>query len=199
VFFVLALAGGLFIASPAWAAEHGGDGDATINPLAWNEDLAVWTGVVFLFLLLVLWFFAWTPIAEGLQKRESHIADEIESAKRTNAEAKHLLEQYEKRLAAAEEDVRQMLDRARREAEGVGRQIVEKARADAEVEHQRALNEIELATAGALKDLAERSATLAVELAGRIVHERLDATAHNRLIEQAVAGFAKTNGGKTKA
>jgi F-type H+-transporting ATPase subunit b len=191
---VLAVAG--WFATPALAAEHAAEGATNINPLAWSRDLAVWTGAVFLLLLVVLWLFAWTPIAEGLQKREGHIAEEIESAKRANAEAAQLLRQYEKRLATAEEEVRQMLDDARREAEVVGRQVVEKARADAEGERKRAVNEIELATAGALKELAERSATLAVELAGRIVHERLDPAAHHRLIEQAVAGFGGGNGGK---
>jgi F-type H+-transporting ATPase subunit b len=183
-------------AVPALAAgEHGGGADAAINPLAWNTDLAVWSGAVFVFLLVVLWRFAWNPIAEGLQRRETRIAEEIETAKRTTQEAVALLATYQQRLNAAEAEVRQMLDQARREAEGVGHAIVEKARQDAQAEHRRQMQEIELATAGALKELAERSATLAVELAGQIVRERLDPAAHHRLIEQAVAGFTRPGNG----
>ena len=48
---------------------------------------------------------------------------------------------------------------------------------------------------GALKDLAERSATLAVELAGKIVDARLDPAAHSHLIEQAVSRFSAAEPG----
>jgi F0F1-type ATP synthase membrane subunit b/b' len=69
---------------------------------------------------------------------------------------------------------------------------VAKARSDAEAEHQRMLGEIELATSAALKELAEKSADLAVDLAGKIVQQRLDKSAHARLIEDAVSSFGKT-------
>lgn len=188
-------------ADPGHGAEHGteaaeGSHEGGVNPLTWQTDSALWSGVLFLLLVAVLWKAAWRPISDGLHKRENRIAEEIAAAQRTNEEAGRMLADYQQRLSAAEGEIRQMLEQARRDAEGVGRQIVEKARHDAEVEHQRALQEIDLATSGALKELAERSATLAVELAGRIVHERLDPQSHRRLIEQAVEGFARTNGGK---
>ncbi|HUT93232.1 MAG TPA: F0F1 ATP synthase subunit B [Thermoguttaceae bacterium] len=177
------------------AAEHG-QGEVDLNPLDFKGDLAIWTAAVFLVLLVILWAFAWRPIANGLQKREQRIADEIASAERSNAEGRQLLQQYEERLAASGEEVRQMLDAARRDAEHVGHQVVERAKADAEAEHQRALKEIEQAVANALQELAEESATLAVDLAGRIVHSQLDPKAHSHLIEQAVTDFSKPRSGK---
>lgn len=171
-------------------AEHGGG----INPLTFRTDLAIWTAVVFLLLLLVLRKFAWGPIRDGLDKRERHIADEINAAERTNQEARQLLADYEQKLANSEEEVRRMIDRARRDAERVGQEMLDKARAAAEEEHRRALVEIEAATAGAMKDLADRSATLAVDLAGKIVGSRLDAASHAKLIEQAVADVTRGNG-----
>ncbi len=179
------------------AAEHGSEGG--VNPLDFKTDLALWTGIVFVLVLAILWKFAWKPIAEGLSKRESHILDEIAAAERSNAEARQMLDQYQQKLAAASEEVRQMLDAARREAEQAGAQIVQQARMAAEAERDRALAEIDTATAGALKELADRSATLAVDLAGKIVGSQLDRAAHNRLIEQALTDFGKTkasrNGG----
>ena len=50
---------------------------------------------------------------------------------------------------------------------------MDKAREEAGIERQRAVQQIESATLAALKELAERSATLAVELAGKIVGARL--------------------------
>ena len=189
-------------ATIAAGAEEGapaGASDISPIPTSWQQvgsDLAIWTAMVFLVLLLVLWMLAWRPIVEGLQRREQRIAEEIASAKRSNADARKLLEEYQQKLAASGEDVQKMLDAARRVAEHVGHQIVEKAKADAEVEHQRALEEIEQAAANALKELAEESAALAVDLAGKIVHSQLDPKAHSHLIEQAVADFSKPQSGK---
>ncbi|OHB79182.1 MAG: ATP synthase F0 subunit B [Planctomycetes bacterium RBG_16_64_12] len=172
-------------------------GEVNINPLEFQKDLAIWTAVIFLVLMAVLWKFAWGPIARGLEKREQRIADEIASAERSNTEARQLLEEYHERLAATGQEVRQMLQAARRDAEQVGHEIVEKAKAESQAEHRRALGEIDLATAHALKELAERSATLAVELAGKIVRSELDPKAHSQLIEQAMADFvAKPDGNR---
>ncbi len=182
--------------SAAHSADQAAEGEASPTPLAWQSNLAIWTGVVFLILLFVLWRFAWGPIADGLHKRETRIADDIASADRINEEAKQLLASYEEKLARANEDVRQLLDKARRDAADISRQIVDKAREDAEAEHRQALLEIDHATSAALKDLAERSATLAVDLAGRIVGSRLEPRDHSQLIQQAVERFAqaKPNG-----
>ena len=72
------------------------------NPLDLKSDLALWTAVVFVVLLAVLWKFAWKPIAEGLDKREQHIADQIAEAERNNQDARQLLADYQQKLAASQ-------------------------------------------------------------------------------------------------
>jgi F-type H+-transporting ATPase subunit b len=168
----------------------------TVNPLAFDSvkrDQALWTGVVFLVLLAVLWKFAWGPIAQGLDRREYGIADNIAQAEKANADARELLAHYERKLAEAQDEVRGIIDTGRHEAEKQASQIVERANDEADLRAQRAMREIDDATAGALKELANRSATLAVELAGRIVAGELKPADHQRLIEQAVNDFAKQN------
>ena len=171
----------------------GGDGSGKINPVALEKlqaELAIWTAVVFLVLLAILRKFAWGPLTRGLKKREQRIADEIASAERSNAGARELLEEYQQRLAASREEVQQMLQAAQRDAKKVGHGIVEKARAEAQAEQRQKLEEIEMAADGAIKKLGEQSATLAVELAGKIVAAKLDPKEHLHLIEQAVTKFS---------
>ena len=173
----------------AWAlllAAAGGEGG---GPLEWRSDLALWTAVVFLCLLAILWKFAWGPLADGLDKRENKIADQIAQADEANRQAKNLLAGYEKKLADAQDDVRGILEQGRCDAEQVGRQMLDKAKEEAKAEQQRALKQIEAATGAAIQELADQSAALAVELAGKIVHAKLNPADHVRLIEQAVAGF----------
>ena len=108
------------------------------NPLDWKSDLAIWTAVVFVVLLAVLWKFAWKPIAEGLDKREKQMADQIAEAERNNRDARQLLTDYQKKLAASQGEVRGILDQGRREAEQVGQEMLEKARDEGRREHARA-------------------------------------------------------------
>jgi F-type H+-transporting ATPase subunit b len=177
-------------------------GGEKLNPMTFKGfnfpgDLSLWTGVVFLVVMLILGKFAWKPIADGLAKREKQIADQIAEALRRNEEARELLAQHQKKLDASHNEVRGILDQGRRDAEELSRQLLEKARADADGERKRALQEIDAATSGALKDLADRSAKLAVDLAGKIVGQRLKPQDHDRLIQDAVNGFSG-NGTKKK-
>jgi F-type H+-transporting ATPase subunit b len=167
------------------------EGEAPPNPLKFDPDLAVFTGIVFLLLLGVLYKFAWGPISAALDQREKNIADQIAAAESANDEAKRMLAEYEARLAKAAEEVRRILDEARRDAEHTQQEILAKARADAGTEIDRARREIGTAKDQAIKELAETSANLAVDLAGRIVRANLSVQDHARLIEEAMASFPK--------
>ncbi len=159
------------------------------NPLEWKSDLALWTVVVFVCLLAILWRFAWRPIVEGLDKRERNVADQISEAEAANQKAKEILADYERKLAAAQDEVLAILAQGRRDAEQAGHEMIEKSKEEAKAEYARALEQIDAATAAAIKDLARQSAAMAVDLAGKIVRSRLKPGDHTRLIEQAVAGF----------
>ncbi len=175
---------------------HGGGGADAVNPLDFKGDLAIWTFVVFVVLLAILWKFAWGPIVQGLDRRETGIADQIGRAEEANQKARELLRQYEEKLAGSQDEVREILAQARNDAELLGRKMLDEAQAETKAEHERALREIEAATAGALKELGQMSATLAVELAGKIVRAELTPDTHARLISQAVASFSQREPGK---
>ncbi|MBN2294934.1 MAG: F0F1 ATP synthase subunit B [Pirellulales bacterium] len=171
--------------------EHNAHEDETSkNPLDFKKDLALFTAIVFIVLLLILWKFAWKPICTALDNREQAVADQIAVAAKRNEEARQILAQYDEKLASAKDEVRDILDKARQDAEGVGQEIVEAAKKDSQAEHQRAMREIDAATGAALKELAQKSATMAVELAGKIVGSELRAADHAKLVEQTVAQFA---------
>jgi F-type H+-transporting ATPase subunit b len=169
-------------------------GEEPINPLNWQNDLAIWTAVVFVCLFVVLWKFAWGPIARGLDKREHSVADQIAQAEAANQKAKDLLAEYKQQLAAAGDEVRAIVDKGRRDAEQVGRDLVAKAKEEAKAEQERGAKRIEAAADAAVKELADRSAAMAIGLAEKIVRSKLTPSDHAALIEQAVKGFAEAKG-----
>jgi F-type H+-transporting ATPase subunit b len=182
-------------AQPGHGSPAGDDGEGGGNPLDFKADLAIWTAVVFLVLMGVLWRFAWGPIRSGLEKREQGIADQITQAEQSNQKARELLGQYEQKLAASRDEVRGILDGARHDAEQLGREMLSRAKEDAQAEQRRALAQIDAATAEALKELARQSSALAVQLAGKILRAELKPEDHARLVQQAVTDFRQKGPG----
>ena len=99
-----------------------------------------------------------SPIAEGLDKRERRVADQIAQAAGQHEEARGLLAEYQQKLAAAEARSAGSSSRAAATPSRSASKSLEKAKARPDLEHQRALREIDAATAGAIKELAEQSA-----------------------------------------
>ncbi len=191
LFFSVAIAlFAILLCVPAFAASgHGGD--ANLSPIDFRMETAVWTLVIFLIVVFVLGKFAFKPIVQALDAREKAVADNIDAAARANDEAKVLLEQYKQKLADSKDEVRQILETARNDAQRSADGIVAKAREAAQMEQQRAVKDIEAATDAALQSIAQRSATLATNLAGKMIRKEVTPEAHRDLIGVALEEFTK--------
>jgi F-type H+-transporting ATPase subunit b len=100
-----------------------------------------------------------------------------------------MLASYERRLAEAADEVRGMLEEARRDAEATKQTIVAEARKAADDEQARAKREIGLATDDALSRIAERAGELAVDVAGKFIRQKLTADDQQQLIRDSVASI----------
>ena len=163
------------------------------NPAEWKSSLAIWTLVVFGCLTAILWKFAWGPIRDALDDRERSVQQNIDAAREQNEKAAALLADHESRLAGTADEVRRILDEARRDAETQKQGILAEAEAAADAQKTRALQEIDAAKNGALQELAEKSVDTAVGLAGRIVKRQLSADDHSSLISEAIQHFPGKN------
>lgn len=178
---------------PFETALHGNAGAQQTDPAEWKKSLSLWTLVVFGLLMGVLWKFAWGPLCDALESREAGIQANIDAAKAQNEKAAALLADHEARLAGTADEVRKILDEARRDAETQKQGIIAEAQAAAESEKQRAVEEINAAKNGALQELAEKSVDTAVGLAGKIVQRQLSRDDHASLISEAIKHFPSKN------
>lgn len=161
-------------------------GGVNTEPHEFKPDLAIFSFFVFVLLLLVLWKFAWDPICAGLDKREKRIADHIASAEKMHADAAALTRQYEEKLAASADEVRKIIEEARRDGEHTLQELVAKGQEEAQALRDRALREIDTARMQALKELAEKSAEAAVSIASTLIKAELKPEDHRKLIDEAV-------------
>jgi len=176
------------------AGAHGGGNvdiaEPKADPLATDPDLAIWTLIIFVTLLSVLRIFAWDPIVKALAAREDGITSEIDAAAAKHEAAKALLAEHETKIAAATDEVKAMLDEARRDAEATKAQIVEEARSAADAEKKRAIREVEQARDSAIKHLAEQSANLAIDLAGKVVQQEITPQRQGEIVREAMGRLA---------
>lgn len=161
------------------------------NPLSFDPDLALVTATILVILLVVLGKFAWGPIIEGMETRERGIADNIAAAERQNREARQLLVDYEKQLSTAGQQVRDMLDKAQKDADEKADRIVRAAEEAAAAEKDRAVAAIGAAKEMALRQIAEKSVDTAMSLARRVLHKEINAGSHTQLVNEALAQFPR--------
>lgn len=177
----LSLAAGLGLAGAAVASEGGND-----NLFAGDLGNAIWTVVIFVVLLVVLRKFAWGPLLEGLQKRETFIRESLEKAKADREAAEAHLEEYAAKLRQARSDASGIVEEGRRDAEALKQKIESDARAEADLVVERARREIELAKRAAVKEIYSVAGRLATQAASKIVRRELKAEDHQRLIEESI-------------
>ncbi|WP_197527941.1 F0F1 ATP synthase subunit B [Posidoniimonas polymericola] len=165
---------------------HGNAHESLMSPSELQADLAIYSLFVFLVLMALLAKFAWPKIAEALDQRERAISDNIAAAQEKHDQAAALLAEHRAKIDAAADEVREMLEEARRDAEATKGQIVSEARDAADAERQRALRDIENAKDGAVKSLAEQSAALAVDLASKVVRQEISHDRQSEIVREAL-------------
>lgn len=165
----------------------GAHGDPTlIGPPSTGMAPAITTLIVFVALLLVLSKFAWGPIASGLKAREDKIRADIADAEAARAKAEATLKEYSTRLAAAEESIREMLNKASADGEKLATNIRMKAQAESEEIKDRAAKEIEASKDAAIRDFREYAADFATMAAEKIIRRNLNAADQAELVRQSL-------------
>lgn len=166
--------------------DHGGHGDGSVPGLLPSVDLATWQLVVFLIFLGVLGKYAWGPLQAGLEKRETKIRQDIADAEAQRLKAEQLLKDYEARLTKAQDEVREILAEARRDAERARQEIVTTAQQEAETTRRRAVEDIQRSKDHALAELFDFVSANALAAAEQVVQRSLKADDHERLIREAL-------------
>ena len=177
----------LWTSSIVHAQEHGHDAAKEPGIFDLRLDLGLWTIVVFLLLLFVLKKFAWGPMLQGLHKREERIQGAIADAQRLQAEAQRTHAELQARMARAEEDVRDLIDRARRDAQRVGDELVAKARNEIQTDRERLQREIAAARDQALQQIWNQTANLATQISAKLLRRQLTPDDNRRLVDEALA------------
>ena len=147
-----------------------------------NPGLSVWTGLVFLTLLAILWRFAWGPILGAVQAREDGIQDTLDQAANERGEAAKLLAEHREQMADARRQAQQMIAEGKEAGERVRQGIEEKARSEGDAMIERARESIGREKDAALDELRKESVDLALAAAAKLIQASLDEKKDRELV-----------------
>ncbi len=154
---------------------------------------ALWTVIIFVVLLAILYPTAWKSVLKGLKAREERIRNDIAEAEAARAKAEATLREYNAQLAAAEGRVREMLNTATKDGERISTEIRMRAQKDAEEAKTRATKEIESAKTQALAEIYQRAAELSTSIAEKILRRNINAEDQKDLVKRSLDELQTVN------
>ncbi len=152
-----------------------------------NPGMLIWTFLTFGILLFVLKRFAWKPLLGSLTSREDRISSDLQRAEQIRIEAERMLSEHKALMDNAEGEARALLADARKTAEKLRDDILKKAEDQAQAMTQAARAEIVREKETAILQLRTEVAELAIQAAGRILHEELDQEKHRSLVDTFIS------------
>jgi F-type H+-transporting ATPase subunit b len=169
--------------------EHAGTPAPT--PFAVNSGLIIWTWIVFLGLLFLLWKFVYPVLLKATEERERTIARQLDEAEKANTEAKRLLDENRRLLADARTQAQAMMAEAKSAAEKERAAAIEKTRHEQEELLARARREIGDEREKAVVDLRREAVDLSLAAAAKLIGQRLDTAQDRALVEGYLATLEK--------
>jgi F-type H+-transporting ATPase subunit b len=155
------------------------------NPLVQPDPgLAIWTILVFLGLLLLLWMLAWKPLLAMLKEREDTIAKSLDDAAAAKKELERLHGESARILAQARSEAESIIARTRDDAARFRDELKQKAQAEAAGIVKNAEKQIALETSRAVQQIRQEAVDISVAIASKLLQRNVSREDNARLIEE---------------
>ncbi|HEX2144589.1 MAG TPA: F0F1 ATP synthase subunit B [Glycomyces sp.] len=178
---------------------HAAEGGTQILFPIWQEILV--GAIAFGLLCFVLMKFVFPLMEKTFEARVDAIEGGIERAERAQEEANQTLEEYRRKLATAQDEAAGIRDEARADAVAAKEEILVSAREEANRIIAAGHAQIEASRQQLVRELRSEVGNLAVDLAGKIIGQRLaddaDTTATvDQFLSQIADETAETSGAR---
>jgi F-type H+-transporting ATPase subunit b len=162
------------------------------EPSAFGLTAPAWIALAMLFVIAILiWKKVPAAIAAALDEKIATIRGQLAEAESLRKEAEALKAEYEAKAKSVDKDRKALLERAKHEAA----EIVAKAKTDAEALIARrgrmAEDKIAAEERAAIDGLRAVAADAATKAAQRLIAERHDATADEKLVNQSIGEIGR--------
>ena len=152
-----------------------------------------WASISFLIVFFLLYKMAWTPILQSLKDREEGISNALNEAERARKEMAKLQAGNEDLLRQARDERDNILKDAKAFADKMRAEALAKTQADADRMLAAARAEIENQKKAAITELKNSVATLSVDIAEKLVREKLTDAEKQKALNQSMAADFSAN------
>jgi F-type H+-transporting ATPase subunit b len=166
--------------------------DEPLTPFAGSPYQAIAALIVFIITMIILKKFAWGPIIGGLTDRENKIKADLQHAEDAAKAAAKTLEEYKAKMVAAQDEARKVIDQAKRDAQLVADQVRKQAEDEITLTKSRAMAEIQSAKEQAITEIYAQTATLATEVASKILKRNINAADQKQLVEESLTAMKQS-------
>lgn len=158
--------------------------------LEFNWNL-LFSAVTMLVLYLILKRYFFEKVYCFMMDRQAQIDEQLNHARQTEEQALVLLEEYSRTLAHAEEEKRNILQQARKEADARSEAILNQAKREAEALTARQQERFQEEETKAIRHLQGEIAGLAILAAGQLLERELEADGQEELVSRAIREVAE--------
>ncbi len=151
-----------------------------------KPGLIFWTLITFFIVAFILRRAAWGPILKAVTEREKAISGSIEAAKHERAEAEKLLGEQKSAIAGARAEAAEMMRKNQTDMERFREDLMARSRKEAEDLKADARRAIEEEKNKAVADLKAQAVALAIQVAEKLLEEKLDDTKHKALAQKFI-------------
>ena len=149
-----------------------------------SSGLFIIQSIIFIALLLLLGKFAWKPILNSINERESNIMDALNQAQLAKEEMAQLKSDNERIIREAKAERDAILKEAREIKEKIVSDAKEAAKSEGDKMIAQARESIIAEKSAAVAEIKNQIGTLSVQIAESILKQKLDnADAQNQLVE----------------
>ncbi len=153
-------------------------------------DIQMWQ-IIFTItnVLILFWFlkkFLFVPVKTMMDNRANEIADSINQAAQKNIQADALVTEYGKKLAEAQTEGREIVQKASITAEKRAEEIVNEAKDESQKLKERAYKEIELEKDKAFRSIKNEVAQMAVLATEKLINKTIDKDTNKSLIDEVI-------------
>lgn len=156
-----------------------------------QPGLVFWTLITFIIVAFVLRRVAWGPLLQAVNEREKQIQSSIDAAKKERAEAEKLLSEQKSAIAAARSEAAEQLRKTQSDMEKLREDLMARSKREAEELKADARRTIEAEKSKAIADIKNEAVNLAIQIAEKLLAEKLDDGKHRALAEQFVQDLQK--------
>lgn len=166
-----------------WLRTRGGG--LSINPSVVGFQI-----LNFLVLLVVLNMILYKPLTKLLTERAKKIKDGVENAENAEVSLREAHTMRADMMKSAKVETQSMMEKARKEGEGVKNAMAEEAQEQAKKIVENGHQVVEMEKAKAMEELKKKAVGMVMMTAEKVLREKMDASKDAKMIEESLNSFA---------